>query len=48
MLGAFRRTRARTTTWVGEIGLPPFSLYVEAPTQTGARTYLFVQYRQGL
>jgi hypothetical protein len=48
MVGAFRRTRARTTTWVGEIGLPPFGLYVEAPTQPGARTYLFVQYRQGL
>ena len=48
MVGGFRRTKASTTTWVGEIGLPPFSLYVEAPTQAGARTYLFVQYRQGL
>jgi hypothetical protein len=48
MVGAFRRTKARNTTWVGEIGVPPFSIYVEAPTQAGARTYFFVQYRQGL
>ena len=48
MVGAIRRTKARTTTWVGEIGVPPFSVFAEVPTQDGARSYLFVQYRQGL
>ncbi len=48
MIGAFRKTRAGTTTVLGEIGFPPVSVYVEVPTQEGARTYVFVQYRQGL
>ena len=48
MVGGFRRTRAGTNTWVGEIGFPPISIYAEAPTQEGAHPYLFVQYRQEL
>ena len=45
MVGAFRRTRAGTGSWLGEIGFPPFSVFTEIPMQSGARTYLFVQYR---
>ncbi|MSR35479.1 MAG: hypothetical protein EXR95_02375 [Gemmatimonadetes bacterium] len=48
MLGGFREMNAGTTTWVGQIDFPPFSLYGESPMRTGAQPYLFVQYRQGL
>jgi hypothetical protein len=48
MVGAFRRMKAESTTWVGEIGFPPFSVFTEVPMQDGAPTYLFVSYRQGL
>ena len=48
MLGGFRKTRAGASTWVGEIGLPPLSVYFEAPTQQGVDPYVFVQYRQEL
>ena len=48
MLGGFRRTHARTNTWVGEIAFPPFSVYGEWPTLDGASPYLFLQYQQAL
>ncbi len=48
MLGGFRKTQARTNTWVGEMALPPFSIYAEAPAQEGARPYLFFQYQQAM
>jgi hypothetical protein len=48
MVGAFRRTHADETTWVGEIGFPPLSVYVEVPTHSGARSYVLISYRQAI
>jgi hypothetical protein len=48
MVGGFRKLRAQTNTWVGEIAFPPFSVYGEAPADDRATPYLFLQYRQPL
>jgi hypothetical protein len=48
MVGAFRKTKAKTNTFLAEVGLPPFSVYVEVPRLDGAHSYVFVQYRRGL